>query len=309
MRSDAAESVAHFVKAMTGRSELPGQLKSASRPLSDPFFALRYNVSKWDYLMVKPVQMVQKLVKPGTPYDRAVGMVMLKQYGRYLRNYGVALGVNKLFNPDVNITDPSKSDFGRLKLWRTKEDDEGKETNDTSYVADMTGNELDPWRFIFRLAGSRPTQKANLTADEKQKEFFKDSTGEVFTNYVRSKLTPSFGVAVDLWDGKDYMGAAMPNASPANKQRAKERGRGVWTWGDYIRTQVTPMSAENTIQNARKFQILQDSKDAFKEEQVPREVAIVALASLVEFLGIRVYSPTKPKGSGVSPEAIKNALK
>jgi hypothetical protein len=295
LRPEAAKGISDLVKSMTGRSELPLGLNKASEWLNVPFFAARYNWSKFQFLFVEPVKMGYRLATPRTPGHIQMAKIAAKQYAKYVALYGTALGVNKVFNDnflakrdekgniikdpatDVNLLDPTKADWLRFKIG--------------GRVWDNTGNLNDPVRLIARVADAK---KEEPKPGEKAKSTWM-SGADITVNWLRGKLTPVASAMADVYDKEDFMGNPLPHAGPKQKAKALQRGNRPWSWADYVRAKVTPMGIQGGIDEYTRGEFMRSLNEEMKKEDVPPPLRGAVIQTFFEFFGMRTYVPSKSK--------------
>jgi hypothetical protein len=230
---DEAKAVANFVNAATGRGKL-GKLEPAAGALANVFFSPRYFASRLQLL-------------GGQPFyggSAATRKMIAREYARTLAGVGVFYGLMALANDDESVeTDPRSSDFGKVRLGKTRVDPLMGLSQPVVFGSRMVSGQSKSNQTggVYDLRGNKPGRGHDA--------------GDVILNFVRSKLAPVPGSAVNVVVGKDVTGEETTAAGVA---------------GDL----VVPMS-------------LRDVREVMEEEGVPRGPALGLLSALG--MGVQTY--------------------
>lgn len=224
-------AIANFVNVATGRGGL-GSLEKAAVPLARIFFSPRYVASRFQLLTAQP------LLEGGASTKK----LMALEYARAAAGIGLFYAAAKLLGgDDVQLEgDPRSADFGKIHIGQTR-------------IDPLTG--LGQWTVLTgRLASGQTKSTATGQVQDIRGENVPRggmTVPDVLTRFVRSKLAPVPGAAIDVMAGSDVVGKPTTAGSTAQKL-------------------VTPIA-------------VQDVYDAMvKDQGVPRGVA----ASLLAILGM-----------------------
>ena len=177
-------------------------------------FASSLEASRWKALIGDPVKTAKTFASwsNATPAEKAIAIHRVKTAAEIVAVYLGALGANKALQAttgqkdQVNLTDPTQSDFLKFK-WNGR-------------TLDFTGNATAPIRFLARVV--QGAAKSDTRA-----------IGGAAAEYARGKLAPQYGIAVDLALRKDAIGRPTPNASVEAKQKAMDKGKEPYSWPEY----------------------------------------------------------------------------
>jgi hypothetical protein len=235
------KSWADFINNATGRGGL-GPLEKSAAVLNTAFFSPRFVMSRIN--LMNPVKYVKM------PKD--VRMMAMKNVLSFLGTVMTVTTLAKLAGAEVE-DDPRSSDFGKIKIGKLR--------------FDMLAGFQQPFRAAFQIfSGERKSASTGIVRDLDPDRFPYTSRGDVAFQFVRSKLSPSASLIVDLLEGQTMLGEDL-NA----KSLALDR--------------VIPL-------------YLQDIKDIAKEEGIPLTSAS-ALASLFG-VGVQYYAEKNVVRQGIS---------
>lgn len=125
-----AEAIAHFINAATGRGSL-GNAEGAAVVLNRVFFAPRHVVGRFQIALGIPIWTAPK---------GARGLIAA-EYARSLAGMGVFYGLAALAGFDIEV-DPRSSDFGKVRIGRTRIDPLGGLAQVYTLMARMSGKTL-----------------------------------------------------------------------------------------------------------------------------------------------------------------------
>lgn len=170
---ERAEAIANYINVSTGRGSL-GSLEQHAVPLGTLFFAPRYVVSRFQLLA-------------GQPFYRAKGArtMIAKEYARSLIGIGLVLALG-IAAGGVLETDPRSSDFGKLRFGKTRLDLLMGISQATTFLGRMVTGE---------------TKEATTGKITK----FYGGRWNTLTTFMRTKLAPMPGTAVDVMQGKNVV--------------------------------------------------------------------------------------------------------
>lgn len=174
------ESMADFVNNATGRGSL-GKLSPIAQQLNTVFFSPRLIASRFN--MLNP-----------TWYAKQHPLVRKEAIKSFAEFIGVGTGVlslAKLAGADVEI-DPRSTDFGKIKIGNTR--------------WDIWGGFQQWVRVISQIAsGARKTQKKKIIPLSKKKFPF-ETRLDVAGRFLKGKLAPIPGLAIELFEGQKLYG-------------------------------------------------------------------------------------------------------
>jgi hypothetical protein len=204
---DEAKVLAMFINVSTGRSKLGPAMKWAES-LNMVFFAPRYVLSRFQYLTLPFWLMANKNV------SGRVKKTIAMEYARHavgvasFLTLAVALGSLMAGDdeeaPTVEL-DPRSSDFMKLKIGETR-------------IDPMSGFSQ-VITFISRVVSGQKKTSSGEIVDLRGPgvKYGQDDTADVIANFVRTKLAPIPGAAVDIVSGKNVVGQEVtPIGAVAN---------------------------------------------------------------------------------------------
>jgi len=188
-----AEAIANYVNAATGRGDLT---KYGDRPavgLNTAFFAPRYVASRFQMLAGQPLY-------KGTAATRKM---IAKEYARYLIGLGVVYSLGMAAGGEVE-DDPRSSDFGKIRFGNTRIDP----LSGFSQVAVLTS------RIVSGKTKSSVSGRIKPTRGKKI-PYGGDDTWNVFSRFLRSKLSPAFSTAFNVAGLQNVIGEPVTPKSVA----------------------------------------------------------------------------------------------
>lgn len=235
---EESKAIANYINVATGRGKL-GPAEQAAVPLGTVFFSPRYLASRFQLIAGEPMH-------GGTMRTRKM---IAGEYAKFFAGLGTVYGLGQLGGGTIE-QDPRSSDFGKIKLGNSR---------------------LDPLMGISQIVtlGSRlGTGETKKLASGKivpirgdKVPFGGDTAADVVTRFLRTKLSPVVGGAIDLAAGKNVVGEKV---GPV----------------DVAKTLVTPMS-------------FRDIYESMREHGVPEGMAIGLLA--VFGMGVQNYNENEKK--------------
>lgn len=200
-----ARAIAQFVNATTGRFDVQ-HFETTMNGLNGVFFAPRWAASRFQVLSLQPIITAPtgRLRKQiATEYARSlIGIGLMYSMVKML---AASLGDDEEGNPYIELTfDPRSSDFGKIKIGNTRLDPLGGLSQATVFAGRLATGE---------------TKKAStgevvpIRGDDVP--YGGATSYSVITNFMRSKLSPLAGTAVDVVQGKHYDGEPVTPLSTA----------------------------------------------------------------------------------------------
>ena len=175
------ESYAEFVNIGTGR----GQTKRLQKHM--PFLSTVLWSPK---LLISRFQMVTGSSIRRAPTN-ATRLMIAREYARFGIGMAIVYTLFKFLGADIE-KDPRSSDFGKIRFGDTRIDPLAGLSQATVFLARMVTGE--------KKTGSGKVQ--SLTSNE----YKADTRFNVFTRFVRSKLSPVIGMVVNLGEQKNVVG-------------------------------------------------------------------------------------------------------
>jgi len=283
--AEYAKRIATTINHATGFAGI----KSAPDWLGLTLFAPNLELARWHRIIGDPAQIVGTLSKMALSPDKVsaeearAALFSLRGYARFAGTYLGALELNnamlQLFGSkqQVNLTDPTKSDWMRFKAI------------DNSF--DVTGGLTVPLRLVAQVA------RESVKAMEKPSQT-PANIGRIMEYYVRGKLSPFAGSLADLTIfHADYLNRPFPTPlsfAPGTAQKPK------YTWPEYVSEEFGPIPFEAAVREIADIWRTQ----GFSNTQITDYLKVLAISG-GEGLGIRIV-PEQEQGKGVSLTRLKS---
>jgi hypothetical protein len=235
-----AKAISNFVNAATGRGSLGGtgplSLERAATALNRVFFSPRYFASRMQLILGQPFY-------KGTARTRGL---IAEEYAKTLIGYAVFYTLAKMALPDSEVeTNPLSTDAGKIKIGNTRIDPlAGIQQNTVLLSRTATGDQL--------------TLNGQL----------KPMDAEAYGRFLRNKLAPLPGAAVDLFR---YSRSQYMNRPPPRDATGKE---------------INPLGI---VQGITVPLAWNDIIKAAQDQGLPRGSILAILSLLGE--GVQVYEP------------------
>lgn len=182
-----------FVNQFTGRGTVHGKA-NALVALNTTFFAPRFVLSRFQSL-------VGQSMWGGTGRTR---LLIAKEYAKTLTGLAVVVGMGLMAGGEFE-TDPRSSDFGKIKFGNTRIDVFSGLSQVTTLLARIaTGETKRASGKIVPIRGENVPYGSGNTAD-------------VIARFLRTKLAPVPGTALDIVTGKDVVGQKVTAESVPEK--------------------------------------------------------------------------------------------
>jgi hypothetical protein len=176
-----AKAIANFINVATGRGSL-GMKENALVGLNTIFFAPRYTASRFQLLALQPLYR-------GSMRTRTM---VAGEYARFLTGALIVYGLSEAMGAKVE-TDSRSSDFGKIQIGDTRIDPLSGLSQATVLLSRV-------WK------GETKSLSGKVTALRGDKIPFGGGMAEVLGRFARTKLSPSFGTAVNVASGRDIVG-------------------------------------------------------------------------------------------------------
>lgn len=194
--ADEAKVIANFINVSTGRSNLGPAMKWAES-LNTVFFAPRYVLSRFQYLGMPLWLLADKSVSGRV--KKAIAMEYARHAVGVMSFLAVAVALGSLMAddeeemPTVEL-DPRSSDFMKLKIGETR-------------IDPMSGFSQAIVLMSRVLSGQRKAADGEMVdLRGPNVKFGQGGTAEVMATFLRSKLAPIPGTAIDILSGENVVG-------------------------------------------------------------------------------------------------------
>lgn len=181
---EEAVSIARYVNEATGRGSL-GSMENAAVGLATVFWAPKYTVSRFQLLMGHP------LWGSGTGATRKL---IAQEYARFLLGALVVWALGELAGAEFEW-DPRSADFAKMRFGRTRVDPWGG----LSQVVTLETRIIMATAKAFGVT-EEGAFKSSVTGKER------DLQAKEIGNFLRTKLSPTFGMPLDVILGKNVVG-------------------------------------------------------------------------------------------------------
>ena len=186
-RTDANfKELAEVVNASTGRGNVKrgGNLDKILPYLNAAFFSPRYVLSRFELVGKTGKSLVDIATGKQTPAGKILAHEMVAFVGAGL----IAMVLAEILGADVE-KDPRSSDFGKIKIGRTR---------------------IDVWGGFQQIARSTAQIITGKSKAVSSGELFTKTRLETFGRFIQSKLSPAAGLGIELLSGKDFLGEPLP---------------------------------------------------------------------------------------------------
>jgi hypothetical protein len=175
-------AIGNFINVATGRGNL-GAAAQAAVGLNTAFFAPRYVLSRFQLLAGQPLY-------GGTARTRGL---VAKEYAKVLAGAAIVYGLGQAAGATIE-KDPRSSDFGKLKFGNTRVDPLFGLIQNTVLLSRL-------------LSGTTKTSQGKVVPIRGDKvPYGTGNSADVVFRYLRTKLSPLFGTALNVASGKDVTG-------------------------------------------------------------------------------------------------------
>ena len=180
------KELAQVVNASTGRGNIKrgGNLDKVLPFLNAAFFSPRYVLSRFELIGKTGKSLVDLSTGKQTPAGKIVAHEMVSFVGAGL----IAMVLAEVMGAEVE-KDPRSSDFGKIKIGRTR---------------------IDIWGGFQQIARSTAQLMTGQSRAVSSGEIFTKNRLETFGRFIQSKLSPAAGLGIELLSGKDFLGEPLP---------------------------------------------------------------------------------------------------
>lgn len=230
------KAIAALVNVATGRGDV-GKAAGAMSTLANILWSPRLMISRFQLLVGQPLYR-------GTLRTKVLGA---KEYARFLVGLSAVYAMASLLDADIE-DDPRSSDFGKIRFGTTRLDP----------LAGLSQTSVLTAR-LFR--GETKTIKGDVNPIRGEVPYGRDTSADVIARFLRTKLTPLLGTAIDLASGENVVGE--------------------------------PVTPESALASSTLPLTFSDLKDALESRGVPAGSALAMLS--IFGWGLQDF-PTVPKG-------------
>lgn len=197
-QATAAEkrAIAQFINVATGRADL-GSLAKHAEAFNAVFFAPRYVASRFQLLGLQP------LLRGGS--SARVKGAIAKEYAKYLAGVGLFYAISHLAGGELE-GDPRSSDFGKVKFGKARVDP----LSGLSQTAVFTNRVGLAAAAHLGLINPRVARVKNVNTGR-----LEEDRHTALGRFLRSKLSPITGAAVDIYEGENLSGQKVNAGSAA----------------------------------------------------------------------------------------------
>lgn len=196
---EEARAIANFINVATGRGTL-GKAEAAGQALATTFFSPRYVASRFQLIAGQPFY-------GGNARTRKL---VAQEYGRYLLGIGTLYALVAAAPEDWGMTveaDPRSSDFGKIKIGNTRVDVLSGLGQTTTFLSrEITGETKTLKGKEVRLREDYRPLNLFRELDRTKKDPFGTDGAEVAARFLRTKLAPVPGAAVNIAAGRNVIG-------------------------------------------------------------------------------------------------------
>lgn len=194
---EEAKALANMVNIGTGRGD-PGRFAGAVSAASHVLWSPRLLLSRFQLLAGQPLY-------HGTAETRTI---IAKQYARSLAGAATLYALGALIGAEEE-NDPRSSDFGKLKFGNSRLDPLGGLAQVTVLGSRVFSGET------RTLGGQVRPIRPPIFGDGKGPSYGQADTADILTRFLRTKLSPTLGVPIDVLTGKDVVGQPVTPLSAA----------------------------------------------------------------------------------------------
>ncbi len=181
-------AISDYINIASGRGNM-GKAAMASETLATILWSPRLLVSRFQLLAGKPLY-------HGSARTRKL---IAGEYARFLIGAGVVYALGKASGAEIE-DDPRSSDFGKLKFGNTRIDPLAGLSQTTVFLTRI-------------ITGQKKTAKGKIEDIRGERAKFGTGVSDVIQNFLRAKLSPLLGTAVDIAEGKTVVGEKVTPAS------------------------------------------------------------------------------------------------
>jgi len=190
------EALGDYVNMATGRGNIKGY-ENALQGLGTFLWAPRLVLSRFQMALGKGLL-------PGGGRSAATRKAVLREYTRILGSLALVYSVSSFLGYEIG-DDPRSSDFGKIIVGNTRVDPLAGVSQATVFMSRM---------WIGEKKSLKTGEIKDLYGDNVS--YGGATVWSVMTDFLRTKLTPALGLAINLRQGKDLIGQPVtPTDIPA----------------------------------------------------------------------------------------------
>lgn len=185
LTDSAGKVIANFVNVMTGRGALTQTPEKALELLNATFFAPRWVISRFQYVLGQPIW---GAIGHSSPAARSL---VAKEFAGQLAALGGVLGLAAAAGFKV-VMDPKSSEFGQVQVGNTFLDVTGGLRRPVVLLSQLwSGKRVDRFGVPHPIRGNVPVGQP--------------TAADTIMNYGRRSLSPAFSAGMNLVTGEDPM--------------------------------------------------------------------------------------------------------
>ncbi len=217
--SEDYDQLANIVNISTGIGKVGStnkqrdkRIKAILPIMTAAFFAPMYTKSRFDILGELGIAAKEAVTK-GQSISPA-RKILVRQMTKFVAAGMMAMFLASLMGADVE-EDPRSSDFGKIKLGRTR---------------------VDVWAGFQQIARTTAQLLSAQGKSLRSGEIYTKNRLDVVGKFIQSKLSPLAGLAVDLASGEDFLGEPLPTFEDKGKLM------------EYVYSKLAPLVIQDTIE-------------------------------------------------------------
>lgn len=188
---EQGKALANAVNVATGRGE-PGRFAGAISAAGHVLWSPRLLLSRFQLLAGQPLY----------GGDVSTRKLIAKEYARALTGLAAVYVLATLAGSEPPEDDPTSSDFGKLKFGNTRVDPLAGLSQVTVLLSRLT-------------SGEKKALSGRVSRIRGEIGYGRDNSYDIIARFLRTKLTPTLGVAVDLLSGENIVGEPVTPTSVA----------------------------------------------------------------------------------------------
>lgn len=209
------KELALVVNASTGRGNIKrgSNLDRVLPFLNAAFFSPRYVLSRFELVGRTGKSLVDIATGKSTPSGKILAHEMVMFVGAGL----IAMVLAEMMGAEIE-KDPRSSDFGKIKIGRTR---------------------IDVWGGFQQIARSTAQLITGQSKAVSSGEIFTKNRLEVFGRFIQSKLSPAASLSIELLSGKDFLGEPLPTFETKGEL------------AEYVMQKLAPLVIQDTVDAIR----------------------------------------------------------
>jgi len=197
-------NIGGLVNSMTGRGNL-GKLEPMGKELNVLLFSIKFLKSNIDTLYDGLTGLPKILSKAPEDFVARQNALNLLKMITFISGI---LGTAGVLYPGSITLDPNSSNFGKIKIGNTTFDVTGGMGSLVTLIARLT-----PQKRSEGLGWYSTNGKTGKTTKVNSGKYGAPTAWDFLTNFLEGKLSPSAGIARDVWKGQDFSGKPVTVSS------------------------------------------------------------------------------------------------